>query len=83
MIFDQVFHSGIPITLIPLDATNDIPLTEEFFHEFEMRQDTYEAKYCFQLLKRTRDSWASDTFFTVSVKYEIDFNTLIFINLNI
>lgn len=46
----QVFHSGIPITLIPLDATNTIPVTEEFFSEFRRRQRTYEAQYCFQSL---------------------------------
>ncbi|KAE8708792.1 putative histidine-containing phosphotransfer protein 2 [Hibiscus syriacus] len=25
----QVFHSGIPITIVPLDATNTIPITED------------------------------------------------------
>ncbi|PUZ66018.1 hypothetical protein GQ55_3G272600 [Panicum hallii var. hallii] len=53
----QVFHSGIPITLVPLDATNTIPITENFFKEFEQKQNTYEAKYCFQSLKIARDTW--------------------------
>ncbi|KAK4767089.1 hypothetical protein SAY86_014839 [Trapa natans] len=30
----QVFHSGIPFTLVPLHATNTIPITEQFFHVF-------------------------------------------------
>ncbi|KAE8076816.1 hypothetical protein FH972_015441 [Carpinus fangiana] len=34
----QVFHSGIPITLVPLDATNTIPINENFFDTFEQRQ---------------------------------------------
>ncbi|KAG8068779.1 hypothetical protein GUJ93_ZPchr0005g15055 [Zizania palustris] len=54
----QVIHSGIPITMIPLDATNTIPVTEEFISEFRQRQLTYEAQYCFlsldQVLMRLR-----------------------------
>jgi len=61
----QVFHSGIPITLVPLDATNTIPITENFFKEFEQKQNTYEAKYCFQSLKIARDTWFNQ-FYTVS-----------------
>lgn len=46
----QVLHSGVPVTMIPLDATNAIPVTEEFYSEFQRRQGTYEAQYCFQSL---------------------------------
>ncbi|OMO99027.1 hypothetical protein COLO4_13558 [Corchorus olitorius] len=58
----KVLHSGIPVTLIPLDATNTILLSKDFFMEFERRQNTYEAKYCFQALKLTRDTWLNDAF---------------------
>ncbi|KAE8726384.1 Histidine-containing phosphotransfer protein 1 isoform 1 [Hibiscus syriacus] len=58
----KVLHSGIPFTLIPLDATSTIPVTKSFFMEFERRQGTYEAKYCFQALKIIRDSWLSNIF---------------------
>ncbi|XP_042476224.1 uncharacterized protein LOC122057921 [Macadamia integrifolia] len=60
----QVFHSGIPITLIPLDATNTIPINEKFFMEFERRQHTYEAQYSFMTLKIIRDTWFDDQFYT-------------------
>ncbi|KAH1102612.1 hypothetical protein GYH30_036921 [Glycine max] len=50
----QVIHSGIPVTLVPLDATNTIPINEEFFNEFEKSQDTYEAQYCFKSLKMAK-----------------------------
>uniref|UniRef100_A0A0E0L2F5 Inosine/uridine-preferring nucleoside hydrolase domain-containing protein n=1 Tax=Oryza punctata TaxID=4537 RepID=A0A0E0L2F5_ORYPU len=60
----QVFHSGIPITLIPLDATNTIPVNEEFFHAFQQQQSTYEAQYCFDSLKMARDTWFNDEFYT-------------------
>ncbi|KAL5983992.1 Nucleoside hydrolase 3 [Asimina triloba] len=62
----QVFHSGIPVTLVPLDATDTIPITEEFFKAFESNQDTYEAQYCFQSLKMARDTWSFDSPFNMS-----------------
>ncbi|XP_012089456.2 uncharacterized protein LOC105647839 [Jatropha curcas] len=57
-----VLHSGIPVTVIPLDATNTLPLSENFFKEFEGRRDTYEAEYCFRSLKLIRDSWPNNNF---------------------
>ncbi|XP_042456292.1 uncharacterized protein LOC122040881 isoform X3 [Zingiber officinale] len=60
----QVFHSGIPVTLVPLDATNTIPITENFFDEFERRRGTFEARYCFESLKMTRDTWFDNQFYT-------------------
>ncbi|KAE8076900.1 hypothetical protein FH972_015521 [Carpinus fangiana] len=60
----QVFHSGIPITLVPLDATNTIPINEKFFDTFEQRQNTYEAQYCFKSLKISRDTWFDNQFYT-------------------
>uniref|UniRef100_A0A2C9UBZ6 Inosine/uridine-preferring nucleoside hydrolase domain-containing protein n=1 Tax=Manihot esculenta TaxID=3983 RepID=A0A2C9UBZ6_MANES len=60
----QVIHSGIPLTLVPLDATNTIPINEDFFKTFEKSQHTYEAQYCFQSLKIIRDTWFNDQFYT-------------------
>ncbi|KAK4283568.1 hypothetical protein QN277_000505 [Acacia crassicarpa] len=59
----QVIHSGIPITLVPLDATNTIPISKQFFEAFEQNQDTFEAQYCFKSLKMTRDTWFDDQFY--------------------
>ncbi|XP_030534956.2 uncharacterized protein LOC115744019 isoform X2 [Rhodamnia argentea] len=58
----EVLHSGIPVTLVPLDATRTIPVDKNFFQAFERSQDTYEAHYCFQSLKMVRDTWFSDRF---------------------
>ncbi|KAJ6764117.1 INOSINE-URIDINE PREFERRING NUCLEOSIDE HYDROLASE FAMILY PROTEIN [Salix koriyanagi] len=60
----QVLHSGIPLTLVPLDATNTIPTNENFFKAFEQNQHTYEAQYGFRSLKMTRDTWSNDHFYT-------------------
>ncbi|KAM0070421.1 putative inosine/uridine-preferring nucleoside hydrolase domain, ribonucleoside hydrolase [Helianthus debilis subsp. tardiflorus] len=59
----QVIHSGIPVTLVPLDATNTIPITQNFFEEFERNQHTYEAQYVFKTLKMVRDTWFDDKFY--------------------
>lgn len=64
-LFLQVFHSGIPITLIPLDATNTILVTKNFYKMFEESQNTYEAQYCFKSLKMARDTWLNDQFYAV------------------
>ncbi|KAK9291520.1 hypothetical protein L1049_019468 [Liquidambar formosana] len=57
-----VLHSGIPVTLIPLDATNTIPVNENFYMAFEQTQNTYEAQYCFQSLKMAHDTWFGNQF---------------------
>ncbi|KAL6493339.1 Nucleoside hydrolase 3 [Orobanche gracilis] len=61
----QVIHSGVPVTLVPLDATDTIPITNEFLDEFEKNQHTYEAQYCFNILKMVRDTWFTDEFFKI------------------
>lgn len=61
-----MIHSGIPVTLVPLDATNTIPISRNFYEEFEKNQRTYEAQYCFKSLKLARDTWFDDQFFTVN-----------------
>ncbi|CAK9185836.1 unnamed protein product, partial [Ilex paraguariensis] len=60
----QVIHSGIPVTLVPLDATNTIPISQNFFEVLEQNQHTYEAQYCFKSLKMARDTWFDDQFYT-------------------
>lgn len=60
----QVLHSGLPITLVPLDATNTILINEEFFSAFQDNQHTYEAQYCFESLKMVRDTWFDNEFYT-------------------
>ncbi|RZR90667.1 hypothetical protein BHM03_00018605 [Ensete ventricosum] len=62
----QVFHAGIPVTLVPLDSTNTIPINQEFFDVFQQQQETFEAQYCFKSLKIIRDNWVDDDFYTVS-----------------
>lgn len=37
---DRVFRSGLPMTLVPLDATNDVPLTPAFPLALDLLPDT-------------------------------------------
>lgn len=62
----QVFHSGIPITLVPLDATNTIPVSTIFFSALEQNQETYEAQWVYGVLKMVKDTWFNDNFNKVS-----------------
>ena len=41
---DIVFQSGLPITLVPLDATNQVPVTNDFKNELESVMATPEAE---------------------------------------
>jgi len=51
---NQVFHSGAPITLVPLDATDQVPVTEAFFKRIEADHETAEADFVYELLVKTR-----------------------------
>lgn len=41
----HVFTSKLPITLVPLDATNQLPMTEDFANAFKRRVRTSEAVF--------------------------------------
>jgi pyrimidine-specific ribonucleoside hydrolase len=49
-----VFHSGAPITLVPLDATNQAPVTMGFYERLENDRSTLEADLVFQVLDQTK-----------------------------
>ncbi len=58
-----VFESGAPITLIPLDATNDVPLTPEFMTKLEADQRTPEAQFIYKALSGNMDSINSGSYY--------------------
>ncbi|MEZ4667937.1 MAG: nucleoside hydrolase [Anaerolineae bacterium] len=45
-----VFESGAPITLVALDASNDVPVTMDFLKQLEADQKTPEAQFVFTAL---------------------------------
>ena len=44
-----VFNSGAPITLVPLDATDDVPVTTRVYKTLEAHHSTPEAGFVFDL----------------------------------
>lgn len=46
-----VFASGVPITLVPLDATNQAPVTMEFYNRLGAMNRTPQAEFVYQVLQ--------------------------------
>jgi pyrimidine-specific ribonucleoside hydrolase len=51
---DVVFQSGIPITLVPLDVTNQVPLTADFYQRCAACRTTPAGQFLYRLLRRVQ-----------------------------
>jgi len=58
-----VFKSGLPITLVPLDATNQVPITSAFYKLIKRRHATPEATFVYDLLTTSMDFIESGGYF--------------------
>ncbi|MCA9863097.1 MAG: nucleoside hydrolase [Thermomicrobiales bacterium] len=58
-----VFESGVPITLVPLDATNEAPVTPEFVARLEAEKATPAAEFVATLLENNAESIASGSYY--------------------
>jgi pyrimidine-specific ribonucleoside hydrolase len=58
-----VFESGAPITLVPLDATNDVPVTSAFVERLAAEGTTPEAEFVSMLLANNAESIESGGYF--------------------
>ncbi|MEP7357976.1 MAG: nucleoside hydrolase [Anaerolineales bacterium] len=54
-----VLASGAPLTLVPLDATNHVPATLDFFNRLKSNRQTAEARFAFDVLNAQKDFVAS------------------------
>jgi len=50
-----VFKSGVPIVLIPLDATEDVPVTRNFYKALDKNRNTPMAKLVYEMLTANLD----------------------------
>jgi pyrimidine-specific ribonucleoside hydrolase len=57
-----VFQSGVPITLIPLDATQHAPITPAFYQRLKNNRRTASADFVYQALTADYDFLASGEF---------------------
>jgi inosine-uridine nucleoside N-ribohydrolase len=51
-----VLGSGAPITLVPLDATNEVPIGRSFYEGLRTARRTPAARFVFDVLTRQRDA---------------------------
>jgi inosine-uridine nucleoside N-ribohydrolase len=58
-----VLRSGAPITLVPLDATNRVPVTPAFFEQIAASHATPEAEFVYRLLRRIKPALAGGEFY--------------------
>jgi len=58
-----VFESGVPITLVPLDATNQVKITEDFYRHLQAGHLTSEATWIFDLFTRERGYFQANDYF--------------------
>lgn len=49
-----VLQSSTPITLIPLDATNHVPVTTDFVKRLKRERNTPEARFVYEVLSQTQ-----------------------------
>jgi pyrimidine-specific ribonucleoside hydrolase len=49
-----VLQSGVPVTLIPLDATNHVPVTTSFIERLKDHRETPEAMFVLDVLSQTQ-----------------------------
>lgn len=58
-----VVESGAPVTLVPLDATNEVPVTPEFVARLDAEKATPEAEFVAALLADNAESIASGGYY--------------------
>ncbi len=58
-----VFGSGVPITLVGLDATNQVPLTMDFYKRLKANQDTDAIKFIIAVMMQMLDRIQSGAYY--------------------
>lgn len=51
---NRVLGSGVPVTLVPLDATNQVPLTDAFFERLTAEARSPAATFVLRVIRRIR-----------------------------
>ena len=59
----ELLTSGTPITLVPLDATNQVPLTLDFYNRLEVDHPEAEAAFVYDVLTSSMGMIQSDSYY--------------------
>lgn len=59
----EVLSSGVPVTLVPLDATNQVPLDMDFYNRLESEHSEPEAAFILDVLTYNLFMIQSDSYF--------------------
>lgn len=49
---DHVFRSGVPITMVGLDVTNQVPVTQAFYQKLKQNQNSLANQFFYELFHR-------------------------------
>ncbi|OGT35346.1 MAG: hypothetical protein A3F11_01745 [Gammaproteobacteria bacterium RIFCSPHIGHO2_12_FULL_37_14] len=60
---NKVFHSGVAITLVPLDVTNTVPLDMFFYERIKSKRLTPAAEFVYRLLDKNKQQINSNWYF--------------------
>lgn len=60
---NSVFKSGVPITLVPLDATNRVKITDDFYRHLQAGHFTPEANWIFDLFTKEQGYFQAQDYF--------------------
>lgn len=70
--FRNLSQSGIPVFLVPLDATNNVPITTALLNELLHEPRTPEAQLIGRLMNRLRTTWFDvDAFFHTAFLWDV------------
>jgi len=58
-----VFKSGVPVTLVPLDATNQVKVTDDFYRKLQAGHLTPEATWIYELFTRAKGYIQANDYF--------------------
>jgi inosine-uridine nucleoside N-ribohydrolase len=58
-----VFSSSAPVTLVPLDATNQVPFTQDFYLQLQASQLTAEARFLFAVIDGNKTNFLSGGYY--------------------
>jgi inosine-uridine nucleoside N-ribohydrolase len=59
----EVFRSGAPVTLVPLDATNHVPLSMDFYRRLQRDRTTSVAEFAYRVLAAQEENVRSGFYY--------------------